>query len=59
MSEWFYVQCFESHTSSLDNKELVLKETKSCFGLVNDAIAESEEVPYTTIGFNSANLCIL
>lgn len=43
--------CFLTHT---DNKEVALKETRSCFALVNDAITESEEVlyiPYTTVWY--------
>ena len=31
---------------SKDVKELAIKETKSCFGLINDAITESEEVDF-------------
>ncbi|XP_028392548.1 cyclin-D1-binding protein 1 homolog [Dendronephthya gigantea] len=38
---WECCECFT--TIPKDIKELALKETKSCFGLINDAIAELEE----------------
>ncbi len=43
---------------SKDVKELAIKETKSCFGLINDAITESEEVDFVCylISFGEINV---